>query len=326
MLKILSEKLGMIMQVQTLLRRIQPVVEPVLPLITPERVKINDLVDAIISLGGEAGKDNTGVAEDKQALREKLTAEAYKVGNAAALYYTLVMSDQTLRARALLSQTQMKRLSADALVNKTRLIYQTALPIKTLLLPYGVDATTVDGLPAHIEAFFNAKELPAEERALKKTANKDLQKLFKDADVVLERLDMIFRVLHSSHPMEYMQYKMSRKIQQLPTNRIMKQGLLQPASRSVANYARGYLKPQTSITLINESARTKGAALQFYFAAKKGDLPASAQPIIEVSAGAEKTIPIAKHGFSEATPVLMVFNPSTKKVRWKTRVVLKEKK
>jgi len=242
------------------------------------------------------------------------------------MYYTMLVSDQTLRERAQFSRVQMNRMTADALVNKARLISQTALPIKTLLLPYGVNEASVDGLSTHIKAFFNVKESPAEQRALAKTANKDLHKLFKDADKVLQQLDILFSLLYYNHSTLYNLYALSRKIQQMPTNRIMKHGLLKPNVRIAAGYARGYLKAQNSITLINESARTKGATLQFYFASKKGDLPTSTQPIIEVAAGTQKIIQIAKHGFTDATPVMMIFNPSAKKIRWKTRVVLKEKK
>jgi len=109
-----------------------------------------------------------------------------------------------------------------------------------------------------------------------------------------------------------------------PTNHTIKQGLLKPASSSVAKYARGYLNTEMRITLFNQSARTKGGVLQFYFAAKKGDEPTPDHTIIELPADSEKTIEIGKHGFSAATPVLIVFNPSNKNIRWKTKVVLKE--
>jgi len=324
--KVLYQKLDRIMLLNTFLSKVQAETDAVLPLIAIERNKLLALRDDIFEAEGRVKAYNPGYAETKQLLREKLVDEAYMVGNAASIYYTTVVNDQTLRERARFLRTDMVRLTADALVNKARLISQTALPIKTLLLPYGVAEAQVTGLNAHIEAFFNEKDSPAEARALAKTARKDLIKLFKDADEVLERLDDLFRLLYRSHKLLFDQYQSSRKIKQQPTNRILKQALLPGGKRGMAGYARGYLKPQNSITLINESARTKGAALQFYFAAKKGDLPASTQPIIEVPAGSQKTIAIAKHGFSAATPVLMVFNPSPKKIRWKTRVVLKEKK
>ena len=286
---------------------------------------INILIEVRAQLR-KISKNNDGYTISKRDLRQKLVEEAYSIGKATELYYTMVVKDPTLSARASFSRTDMARLSTDALIVKARLICETALPVKALLLPYGVDEASVEALPGHTDAFFDAKQLPRESRTKNKNAGSDLMQLFKTADKALEELDALFEVLRYKHPALFREYQLSRKIRHSPTNHILKSGLLKPAMRKAASYARGYLHAQNSITLINESARTKGAALQFYFAAKKGDLPASTQPIIEVPAGSQKTIPIAKHGFSAATPVLMVFNPSTKKIRWKTRVVLKVKK
>ena len=152
MLKELSERLHMIMSVHGFLEHEQATIETILPLVAPERVKLNDFINVVFKLSGKASFDSTGYAVGKKELRDKLTVEAYRIGKAAAMYYTMVVSDQTLYERAQINRTQLKRLSAGDLVNKARLISQTALPIKTLLLPYGVDAATVDALPGHIEA------------------------------------------------------------------------------------------------------------------------------------------------------------------------------
>jgi len=312
------------MTVLSFLKDKQSEIDALMPTMADKRAELKSLIDEILDQSSIAGTNNSGYAQHKTEKRGKLIEIASKVGSAACTYYTVVVYDQMLRERARLTLTDMKRLSTDALLNKARSIKETAHPIKTLLLPYGVSEATVDALQGYIDAFFEVRQSPAEIRTQAKTARKQVAKLLKDLDQLFDLIDTLFMQFYFSDKGLYTTYKSCRKIRHSPTNRTIKQGLLMPESRSFANYARGYLKAETRITLFNQSARTKGGMLQFYFAAKKGDLPATDQAFIDLPADAEKTIVIGKHGFSEATPVLIVFNPSNKKIRWKTKVVLKE--
>jgi len=322
--KIHNDRWSVGMLVLTFLKNKQAEITPTIPKVADLYVELNSLIQEILAQFQLTEMDNRGYAADKTEKRKKLIDAANKVGSAASIYYTVVVEDQMLRERARFTLTDMARLSTDALLNKARSIKETAHPIKTLLLPYGVSEATVDALQGHIDAFFNVRQSPAEIRTMAKTARKQVTKLLKDLDQLLEQLDTLFMQFYFSDTELYFAYKRCRKMRYSPTNHTIKQGLLKPASSSVAKYARGYLNTEMRITLFNQSARTKGGVLQFYFAAKKGDEPTPDHTIIELPADSEKTIEIGKHGFSAATPVLIVFNPSNKNIRWKTKVVLKE--
>jgi len=323
MKKTTDEKFKQLLRVHDFLNHNQAALA-IVPMIATIETDLKNLIDRFVNYASDADANYSGSAIGKKEARKALCEQAFAVTAAARLYYTFVVDDEILRNRAKVLPSDFTNLSGEKLLKRVRQINETALPVAALLGPYGMDQAGVLALGGLIDAFFNLIDDPKEKRKSAKTAREKMNEELMNADGLLEKLEICMMPFSFQNERLFMQYKLSVKIAHLPTNRLMKKGILQKEKSTYARYAKGYLKADTKLLLANESARTKAAALLFYFAAKPGEpLPEGAQAF-ELAGGVQKTIECGKSGFSAETPVLVIVNRSAKPIKWRTRVVMKE--
>jgi hypothetical protein len=315
------EKESMVRSVKDFLQEHQATIVGVIPAMAGMITQLNNLSlglhDALVHTTSKL----TGYAQDKKARRLKLIAETLAVGNALSVYYTAVVPDEVLQQRFTFRKSYFTNLSGSNLLVRAREVHETADPIKTQLAPYGVPAARVDGLKTIMDEFFGKFSSPQQRRDEVKAQRQRATALLKQSDELLkQQVDLMMGTLQAQHDTLYTQYKFLRRIVNSPVNKTLKRSTLLPGAVKFINYRKNFLQADTKITLHNDSARTKGNALHFYFAAKKNDKPKEGQQIIAVNPAEEKIMVTGESGFSNETPLLHVLNPGNAPVKWRARV------
>jgi hypothetical protein len=322
-----TEQYNVLLRVKMFLEENQAVLVSKIPVVANITSELILLFDAINDLTIKAGKKLKGHTKSKQNLADTMVQETYVIGQACSLYYKFMVSDKLLSEKTNFAIYKLKKLPDSKLLLQAQTVYETANPVKTLLDAYGVNAARVDTFQTLIAQFLANYNRPLEEQKKSKDNRKQAAEKMKQVQEILnEQLDPLMSTLaFGDDAMLYEIYKRDRAISKLPTVSSIKTGTLTSNNISKkVNYARNYIKAETKITLHNESARTKGGMLHFFFAENEDTEPDETTIITEVAPATEKTIVAGEAGFSEQTPVLVVYNVSRKKVRWKSRVVLGE--
>jgi len=321
MKKIFYDRFSMVKGVNDFLNEHQTTITGIIPATAGMITQLNNLMTDLINVLPLTTSRITGYALDKQSRRDALMNETFSVGNAVALYYTFVVPDELLRQRVTFTKSFLRNLAGSNLLVRAREVHETAEPIKTLLAPYAVSAARVDGLKTIMDSYFDKFSSPEEKRKEVMNASKKAVALLQQVDALLKnQMDLVIGNIEPQHRELYFEYKLLRRINNSPVNKTVKKSTVLPGEVKYINYRKDFLQAETKLTLHNDSARTKGNPLQFYFAARKNDKPKAEQPVIIINPADEKTITATEAGFSAETPLLHVFNPGKVKVRWRVRV------
>lgn len=115
-----------------------------------------------------------GASTNKKEGRAQLQALLPLVSGALRQYYTYIAPDAEIVARIQRSRYDMTRQNDAQLTLNSRLVWETADTVKTLLGPYGVSAAHVDTMGAAVQNFEDLRTAP---RDATETTKRDRAKM-----------------------------------------------------------------------------------------------------------------------------------------------------
>jgi hypothetical protein len=156
--------------------------------------------------------DTTGITARKNALKGTLITKSEKVikGTKALAVAT---DNQVLLARTGYTHSDLTHASDNELADITRLVYETALPLKTELGGYLVNDADIELVTTLQQQFLLA--IPGKRGAVAESAQatQDIEKVMKEMSALLrEKIDILVAALEPANPAFYEQYRNARTI------------------------------------------------------------------------------------------------------------------
>jgi hypothetical protein len=179
--------------------------------------------DEIQVLGEAQGVNKTGIASDKNKVKQNLIALAAKNSRKIAAYAKFINSD-TLLKEVKYNEGQLKRLAEVTLIEKAKTIHANADLNIEKLAEQGITAETQKVFMDNIISLNNILKTPRSSVAERKKATERLAVLFKTADNALELLDYAVGSVKDEKVDFYNAYKTARKIVDSSTGNIALKG------------------------------------------------------------------------------------------------------
>lgn len=180
---------------------------------------LGDNIKAIRELNGIQTEDVTGITDDKKNRRRQLEKLTYDT-SVIIIFYASVTDNSGLRIRAGFTRTDLRKAKDNALSGISQQVHQAAADNAAALAPYGLTGAMINDLEDAIGEFSNYMDKPQAARSDIKEATKELPKLFKSTNELLdERLDKGMELYRESHNDFYRQYFISRKVIKSPAQK-----------------------------------------------------------------------------------------------------------
>ncbi len=210
-----SSKLNALLAVKTLLQAN--------PTLTASLVALDDateeLVELILSVNTHAQVQSapSGVAAAKADALVQLGDAAYEVAG-GVLSFAEKSGDLTLAGRAQFSRTAVTAGSSNAIVVRCQGIIDAATENLSSLGDHGVTQAKVNAVKQKLKAYDGLRVLPRQAKAAGAAATRQLERLFPEADRLLEkRIDKLVWQFRESAPEFYEKYQVARAIVDAPT-------------------------------------------------------------------------------------------------------------
>jgi hypothetical protein len=182
------------------------------PNIALTRTALNTLINAIAQADSTATRDITGYTVAKNQHRSQQVALFKKV-RAGMMGYLTGNPDVKKRLIVDFSDSDIDKFRDTELYMKTDQVLDIALPVKTLLVPYGVADTDVEALDTLNAAWLMTEPTSRQEIGVNKAARKDVSRFMEQADMLItETLDNYLKVVQYNNPNLYDQYLTARMI------------------------------------------------------------------------------------------------------------------
>ena len=182
------------------------------PAIATTRTVLNSLISSIAQADSTATRNITGFTAAKNEHRlQQLTQ--FKLIRAALMgYYT---ANPDIKAKTLIkfTDTDIDEFRDPDIFIKTDQLLDLALPIKTLLVPYGVTGAQVDALQTLNDAWPALEPSGRMEEAVNKASGEDVDRYMEQTRTLLDNtLDSYLKVVQYNDPNLYSQYQTARMI------------------------------------------------------------------------------------------------------------------
>lgn len=182
------------------------------PNIALSRTALNTLINAIAQADSTATRDISGytVAKNQHRLQQ---IDMFKKVRAGMMGYLTGNPDVKKRMIVDFSDSEIDKFRDAELYMKTDQVLDIALPVKALLVPYGVAAADVDSLDTLNAAWLLTEPTSRQEIGVNKAARKDVSRFMQQADLLLnDTLDNYLKVVQYNNPNLYDQYLTARMI------------------------------------------------------------------------------------------------------------------
>ncbi|MEZ5084331.1 MAG: carboxypeptidase regulatory-like domain-containing protein [Bacteroidales bacterium] len=193
--------------------------------------KITNIITDIGNFRQIQVADTTGITIDKNAIKEDLIQATLKVIN-GLVAYAVVNDDNELRNRVNYTRSDLEYSRENILVDKARLIYETALPLAADLVAYLVAQEDIDAITNLLKDFEQA--LPEKRLAVtqSKYSTEAIRDKFREADGLLRnKLDKLILIFQPANPEFVSRYFNARIIIDLgirhTTNKTIISGLVE---------------------------------------------------------------------------------------------------
>ncbi len=307
-----NDQLEMLLLVKSFFNENEAAISAQIPAFAGLKTTYEGLVSGILESAAEAGYDRTGVAQDKKDARIKLRQSMQRIGIGAELYYTHQLPDAALAARMnLCKKTAVNQSASDLIVNSYS-VHEVADGIKTLLAPYGINASQVDELLMLIAAFENLRAAPQESR-LEGVRYRLLTRarLKESVNLLSAVIDPMMDLLQYSSGLLYKKYRSSRKLRASGGGRQSSKPYttrLNPGASKAMNLP---AKPIDSATVVRLSSHSKAAEgnVRIYFAADATQPPAGG---ISLEALEQNVLSAQSLGYTSLKTCLCAYNSGHK--------------
>lgn len=156
--------------------------------------------------------DTTGITARKKVLKGTLITKAEKVAKGTKAL-AVATDNQVLLARTDYTHSDLTHASDNELADITRLVYETALPLKTELADYLVTEADIELVSTLQQQFLLAIPGKRGAVAVSAQATQDIEKVMKEIGVLLkEKIDVLVATLEPANPAFYEQYRNARTI------------------------------------------------------------------------------------------------------------------
>jgi len=181
------------------------------PFFTGADTQIETNVTAIVDADSTATRDLTGFTASKGLSRSSAETAILTVAAASRGYYT-TNADASKKKMVTFTKTNIEgSRDADLLILADQVL-DVALPIKTLLAPWGVTAIMVDNLSAKVADFRVKLQSPRSEQINSQVAGSTVDTLFTKTDEFLDVCDDQMAVYEYTNPPLYQGWQLSRAI------------------------------------------------------------------------------------------------------------------
>lgn len=182
------------------------------PVIAIIKGKINTNISDIVQADSTATRNLAGFATAKNQKRTQVEQRILAIAGATRGYFTSVVPDETKKALVRLTKSQVEEArDSDVIVIADR-VHDVADPIKTLLTPYEITDTQVDGLPLLVDEYRVILQGPRREETVSARAGLEVDNEFNDTRSELSTLDDNMAVYEYTKPLLFQEYKMCRAI------------------------------------------------------------------------------------------------------------------
>lgn len=260
----------------------------ILPGFEPLFTKFKDNINGILFLHEQQEIDKSGISENKEFLRADLASKAYDISHKTEVYATLV-NNLILAKEVHFPETSLSKATDSKLESRVLIIIEKVNASINELIPYGVVPDDLTALQNAFELFHAAIPAPRAGTVDRKSVTDQLNKLFKDNKLILDKIDLLIDIVRLSQPVFYSGYKDSRKIIQSGNG-----SLALTAKASDAETGEGIKGVKFTFVLQNgngENAKREESFVRI--TAQKGRLN-----IKNMSDGTYKTI-VAKTGYKQ---------------------------
>ncbi len=211
MKKTQSVKLNALLAVQVLLLA-NPTLVAVLAALQEALESLTDFITDI-NLNVKIQSSPSGTAEAKASALTALGDAAFGVAG-AVLSFAEKTGDLTLAGRVKYSRSEVTAGSSNAVVARCQHIIDAATENVSSLGDYGVTAAKLTALKQKLKTYDTLRAMPRQAKA----ATKQLERLFPDADRLLEnRIDRLMWQFRESQPEFYDKYLVARAVLNAPT-------------------------------------------------------------------------------------------------------------
>ena len=189
-------------------------------------VIVQSATDEIQAIGKAQGANKTGIASDKNKLKQNLIVLAAKNSRKIALYAKSTNSD-TLLKEVEYNEGQLERLAEVILIERAKTIHSNIEANIGNLAEQGVTPETQKVFMDTIISLNNILKTPRANIAERKKSTERLTVLFNTADVALEMMDYAVGSVKDEQVDFYNAYKTARKIVDSNTGNIALKGVQQ---------------------------------------------------------------------------------------------------
>lgn len=175
-----------------------------------ERFKTN--IAAIESLAQQNDARLTGIAEDKNALKQALARQAAEIAG-VVFAYASANADHALKQEANFSYSALLKTRDGEIAARCRSIHDLAAARLEALKDYGIRAPNLTRLQTAIDAYAAHSPKPRTAASQRKTALANLTELFKETDQILrDQMDKLIATFNPAHPDFVKTYESNRII------------------------------------------------------------------------------------------------------------------
>jgi len=194
---------------------------------------------------GEQEKDRSGVATNKNVLRERMIDLTMRVSTCLVSYATIEKKPELL-AEAKITESDLRKEADTKVKEKAELINRLGNENQPKLADYGLIASDLTDLPVAIAAYFAAIPEPKLTRGERVRLTAQLAELQKSTDTYFKSIDTMVTILEKREPEFFTEYFNARKI-----NRTGKR--IRAAEILVKNAASGEPMAKVKVTVTSKN-------------------------------------------------------------------------
>jgi hypothetical protein len=182
------------------------------PAIATTRTVLNSFINLIAQADSTATRDITGFTLAKNTHRKEQIAN-FKLIKAALVGYFIANPDIKSKTIIDFTNSEIDKFRDAELYMKTDQVLDLALPVKALLVPYGVAGAQVDALETLNNAWQALEPIGRKEEGVNKAAGEDVDRyMVQITDLLKNTLDGYMEVVEFNNPNLFSQYLTARMI------------------------------------------------------------------------------------------------------------------
>lgn len=182
------------------------------PAIAIVRTALNSLINAIAQADSTATRDITGYTEAQKAHKADLLLH-FKIVRAGLMGYYTGNLDPAKKLIIDHTDTAIDEFRNAEIYIKTDQLLDIAIPVKALLVPFGVTEAQVDALETLNNAWPAIEPSNRMEQALNKASGEEVDRLMLQTETLLDKtLDSYLKIVQYNDPVLHSQYLTARMI------------------------------------------------------------------------------------------------------------------